>query len=353
MDKSVELAVRMTADASDVSRAFDDAGDSARSMATDVETAARDVDNASGGLDRAADAADGMGSSASQAAGGLGDLGGALSLMPGPLGAVGGGMESLAPAIMGVTGAADLVNLALNSTIITSARAKVAAITQAVASKTVAVATKTWAAGQWLLNAALTANPIGLIIVAVVALVAAIVIAYKKSETFRRVVEVGMKAVKLYFFGVVLIVKELVGWLIDKAPAAWDKLKDSAVSAAKWIGDKVGDYFDLMTKPIQFVIDLVDKFLDKLGSIDFPEPPGWMQDLGGAVGGILGRAVVGGASSTTAGAAGTTIDARTYITVDGTGIVDEAAVARTLEPVLARHATRLGQILGGEAAPAW
>ena len=37
---------------------------------------------------------------------------------------------------------------------------------------------------QWVLNAAMSANPIGLVIAIIVALVAAIVLAYKNSETF-------------------------------------------------------------------------------------------------------------------------------------------------------------------------
>lgn len=56
--------------------------------------------------------------------------------------------------------------------------------------------TKGAAAAQWLLNAALTANPIGLIIVGLVALGAGLVLAYKKSETFRKVVDGAFRAVK-------------------------------------------------------------------------------------------------------------------------------------------------------------
>lgn len=56
--------------------------------------------------------------------------------------------------------------------------------------------TKTATAAQWLLNAALTANPIGLVILAVVALGAALVLAYKKSETFRKIVDGAFRAVK-------------------------------------------------------------------------------------------------------------------------------------------------------------
>jgi len=55
--------------------------------------------------------------------------------------------------------------------------------------KVVTALQKTWAAVQWALNAAMEANPIGLVVVAVAALTAAIVIAWKKSEKFRDVVK--------------------------------------------------------------------------------------------------------------------------------------------------------------------
>lgn len=49
----------------------------------------------------------------------------------------------------------------------------------------VTVATKAWTAVQWLLNAALTANPIGIVIVAIGALVSAIVYCWYKFDGFR------------------------------------------------------------------------------------------------------------------------------------------------------------------------
>jgi phage-related protein len=58
------------------------------------------------------------------------------------------------------------------------------------------VSTKLMAAGQWLLNAALTANPIGIVVVAIAALVAAFVIAYKSSATFRAIVSDAWNTIK-------------------------------------------------------------------------------------------------------------------------------------------------------------
>lgn len=62
--------------------------------------------------------------------------------------------------------------------------------------RTVAVATRAWAAAQWLLNAAMTANPLTLVIAAIVALVAAVALAWRESETFRRVVTGAWEAIK-------------------------------------------------------------------------------------------------------------------------------------------------------------
>jgi hypothetical protein len=51
------------------------------------------------------------------------------------------------------------------------------------------LATTAWTTVQWLLNAALTANPIGLVVTAIAALVAIFVVAYNHSETFRNAVD--------------------------------------------------------------------------------------------------------------------------------------------------------------------
>ncbi|WP_327430929.1 phage tail protein [Streptomyces sp. NBC_01236] len=59
-----------------------------------------------------------------------------------------------------------------------------------------AAATRAWAVAQAIFNAVMNANPIGLVIAAIVALVAIIVIAYQKNETFRKIVQDVWKAVQ-------------------------------------------------------------------------------------------------------------------------------------------------------------
>jgi hypothetical protein len=60
----------------------------------------------------------------------------------------------------------------------------------------VSKAMKMAAAAQWLLNAAMDANPIFLVIAAIAALVAVIIILWKKNETFRRLVTAVWGAIK-------------------------------------------------------------------------------------------------------------------------------------------------------------
>lgn len=119
----------------------------------------------------------------------------------------------------------------------TRARSTVATIASTVAQKTAAVASKAWAAAQWLLNVALTANPIGLIIVAIVALVAVFVIAWKKSETFRNIVIGVWNALKTAGIAVFRFLKNVflnftpVGQIIKN----WSKIRASASAVFGWL----------------------------------------------------------------------------------------------------------------------
>lgn len=92
----------------------------------------------------------------------------------------------------------------------------------AVVTKATMLATKAWAAVQWVLNAALTANPIGLIVVAIAALVAGIIIAYKRSETFRKIVDGALQAVGA-----------AAKWLWERAiKPAWEGIKAAFLAVA-------------------------------------------------------------------------------------------------------------------------
>jgi hypothetical protein len=115
---------------------------------------------------------------------------------------------------LAAAGATEASTAAGNAGVLTAIRARAATIGQAVAQRAVAAASRAWAAVQWLVNAALTANPIGIVIVAIAALAAGIIYAYKHSETFRKIVDTAFKAIKgAVGSAVVFIIGMLRHWL--------------------------------------------------------------------------------------------------------------------------------------------
>lgn len=100
-----------------------------------------------------------------------------------------------------------------------------AIIASAVAQRAVALASKTWAAAQWALNVALTANPIGIVIMAIAALVAGIVLAYKRSETFRAICDKVWAVIKKLAGIIMDALVKAFDWVIEKIKIAWDWLK--------------------------------------------------------------------------------------------------------------------------------
>ena len=116
-----------------------------------------------------------------------------------------------------------------------------------VQTRLVSTATKIWSGIQAAFNLVMAMNPITLIVIAIAALVAGIVIAYKKSETFRDIVDGALRAVGA-----------AATWLWENAiQPAWkgikkafevvagvvSRWKDAVVAAAKWVWDKIKDYF--------------------------------------------------------------------------------------------------------------
>jgi hypothetical protein len=93
------------------------------------------------------------------------------------------------------------------------------------------------AAAQWVWNAAMSANPIGIIIVAVALLIAGFVLLYKNSETFRAAVDKLVAGAKAGFAAVVAWVQRVAAAVVvvaaqiqAKFSAAWNAVR-SAVSA--------------------------------------------------------------------------------------------------------------------------
>jgi len=102
--------------------------------------------------------------------------------------------------------------------------------------KAIAAATKAWAAAQWVLNAAMSANPIGLIIAGVVALGAGLVLAWKKSETFRNIVMGAWEGIKNVVSGAwTNVLQPAINWI---------------VGAFGWIGEKAQWLWTSVIQPV-------------------------------------------------------------------------------------------------------
>jgi len=149
-----------------------------------------------------------------------------------------------------VTGTQAVAAWVANTAVVVANRVAVAAV--AVTMGVVRAATIAWTAVQWALNVALNANPIGLIVLAVAALVAGIILLWKNSETFRKIVlavwgaiKVAIKATVDWFVNtawpwIKKVIDFIIGyykllWQITKA--VWTGIFNAIKSALTWIKD--------------------------------------------------------------------------------------------------------------------
>lgn len=96
----------------------------------------------------------------------------------------------------------------------------------AAAQKMVTIATTAWTAVQKVLNLVLTANPIGLIITAIGALVAGLIAAYKNCDGFRKIVDKVWEAIKPLANAIMNGLAKAFEWLVEKCKEAWEWLKN-------------------------------------------------------------------------------------------------------------------------------
>lgn len=364
----VELAIRLTADASDAADAFGDAGSAAKGMASDIDSASKKADSATDRLSSVAESADNLDSKAAQATGSLGALSSGFELVGAEKYA--GTLQSAAMATDFLAGVGEGLNLVMELQIVQTARAKAAAIAHTVATKAQSAATKAAAAAQWLMNIALSANPIGAIIAGVLLLVGGFILLYKRSDRFRTIVQAVMKAATIHIRLVIKVVLELVAWVRDKLPAAWEAARDKVADVARRIRDGVGSAFDwirdkvrtilsfvvdkfvalrervvsigggirdtmvrafeAISAPIEKAIGLVKELIEWIKDIDLPS----LGDLNpfGKISNPLGRQAIGGSSGPTT--------VTNHITI--TGVLDAYDAAEAMQQLLLRHARAMG-----------
>jgi len=249
-----QVTLTFAGDTSQLEKAFDQVGASAKEMSGKVGEASKGfdrLDDASGKVERA-------GRGLRDAFTGTTDaMKGGAALLRGDFSAqtfltVGAGIADLGGAF------GDLIIPVAKATAATVAHTT-ATVAHTVASGVAKAATATWTAAQWLLNAALTANPIGLVVVAIAALIAIIVLIATKTTWFQDIWRVVWTNVKKW------------------AVAFWDWLKD--------LPGRIGNLFsglaNLITTPWRAAFNLIaDAWNHTIGKLRWTVP-GWVPGIGG------------------------------------------------------------------------
>ncbi len=238
----------------------------------------------------------------------------------------------------------------------------------------VTAATKVWTVAQRALNIALRANPIGLVITAIGALVAIVVLAYNKSETFRNIVQALWSGIKAGASAIAEGFGALVGWVqdaIDLVRGGLSRSWDYARRGARLLIDPILRGFRAINGLIQRAIGFVRNLFNF-------QMPGWMRSLGSIVGlsveGEQGAAQRQSAALAAAqdaeqrqalglvaparfapapAAAATPPGGAGGLVININGALDPDRTARQIERLITRRGRRLGALQAGEGAFAW
>lgn len=166
--------------------------------------------------------------------------------------------------------------------------ARIATTAWGVAAGIAAFATGGWTTAFWALNAALVANPIGIVVVAIAALVAGLVIAYRESETFRAIIDTAFKGVVTAFGALLRAAQTVFGWLRASWPllsmilvapvrtavttigGLWDAMRSAAITAWNAIRSAASTAWglirDAILAPVRFARDQLDIVVTGIGN---------------------------------------------------------------------------------------
>jgi hypothetical protein len=381
--RTTELALRVVSDVADAVAGLDAVGSAAAEMAADVDRATAGAADAGSRLDRVAGGADGLADKSSKATGALGALASGFALVG--MEEYAAGLEAAAMATDFFSGVGDALSLVMETTALAKVKDTVVTGAQTVATTAQAAAAGVATAAQWAWNAAMSANPIGLIILAVVAAVAVVVLLYKHFDGVREVVDKVAVFVKSALGSVVEKVRDLIGWVRDRVPPAFeavrdkvaavkdavvekvqalrdavvekfeaardrardafeavrekvDTVKDKVVAAIAGLVDLVRPHLDNMLAPIQTIIEKVQDLIGWIGRIRLPRID--LPDLPG-----LGRAAVASPSlapatrGTTTPAGPTTVINNQF---DISNALDPVAVGQSISDAMARFDRIMG-----------
>lgn len=109
---------------------------------------------------------------------------------------------------------------------IAAATTRVRTLAVAASAKIAAAASAVWKGVQVALNVVLSANPIGLVVMAIGALVTAVIAAYNNCEGFRKVCDQVWAALKPLATAIMDGLAKAFEWLVEKCKEAWEWLKN-------------------------------------------------------------------------------------------------------------------------------
>jgi phage-related protein len=217
-------------------------------------------------------------------------------------------------------------------------------------------------------------GPIGLVIAAVLAIVAAIVVLWNKCEWFRGAVMAVWNAIRTAAEVAWRAITDVVGTVVDGIVAAWQGL----VGIVRGIWDAIANAVTNALKPITTAIGWIqDAWDNTVGAISrgIDKVKGWLDGILGKLGGIVGKvagvvtgtsmsvpvtvtragasspSLFGAAAAGPARATPTGAGAAQVINITVNGAVDADGTARTITRVLSSRARRVGPVrLGGVLA---
>lgn len=162
------------------------------------------------------------------------------------------GIESYAPLLQGLVGVIGLVTAATEAM-------KASTIATAVVQKAAAIGAKVWAAAQWLVNIAMDANPIGLIVLGIAALIAIVVLLVKHWGVVKKA---GAAA---------------WDWIKSAASNTWNFIK----KIPGWIGSAFKAIGSFITAPFRKAFNgISDAWNSTVGQLNWTVP-GWVPGIGG------------------------------------------------------------------------
>lgn len=158
-------------------------------------------------------------------------------------------------------------------TAVTSATntSKVATIAYAVAAKALAAGQKIAAAAQWALNAAMNANPLGLIVIAIIAVIAILVTLYNKFEGFRDIVNAVIayfKSLYTYWSTVFNEMLKVVATTVNAIKGRFNNLGTTIRNIVNGFKNIFSNVKNFIITPFKTAIDwVVDKWRWLVGQI--------------------------------------------------------------------------------------